>query len=478
MPWKPSSSPNAEIRTFQGGALLSLAEPPVANSTIDPLLRSRGSMRQSVHAASRSMAGFAKATISTAPPAPPPRCAVIGGGVAGLSAAHSLVQHDVAATVFDMGVRGAGGRVASRQFEALSFDTGAQFFTARSPDFRKQLEEWQASGVVQEWRGRHGRICTEGAPCRCSPSSAEIGRPGPHLQLQASLLAHGYPQCIHQSHCLPAARADGTFELLSTSSSGGSGSRGGGGGGSSGFCGSLTGLPLYVGTPTNNALCQQMARQLQEQLGAAEVQSGCIVQSVTRTSGGCGGAGMQWQLRGSRQGRAAAGEPPQPADQQDLGSFDAVILADAMPLIPGALPGGPRQRAGRRCRLPAAPAVAGPAPAPCLLPDLVPSPDRRRLAALQAAPATSAASTSCPPRLPSWQGARRRRPRRPASRSWRPFTSRCRASPLTLPPWIPPPPPPPAGAAQQLSSGWPATAASQGGRLPTAAVARRSAGWR
>lgn len=56
-------------------------------------------------------------------------------------------------------------RVASRQLEQqgqqLSFDHGAQQVTAISADFKAQLAEWQAAGVVAEWRGRHGAI--EGA---------------------------------------------------------------------------------------------------------------------------------------------------------------------------------------------------------------------------------------------------------------------------------------------------------------------------
>ena len=101
---------------------------------------------------------------TAAPPQLPPRVAVIGGGVAGLSAAQSLLRNSVAVTVIDMGGRGPGGRVASRQLELpaplgpASFDHGAQFFTARSPDFRQQVADWQAAGIVQEWRGRHGLL--------------------------------------------------------------------------------------------------------------------------------------------------------------------------------------------------------------------------------------------------------------------------------------------------------------------------------
>ncbi len=70
---------------------------------------------------------------------------------------------------------------------------------------------------------------------------------------------------------------------------------------------------------------------------AAQLARGVKVQAMEQVGGGCGcSSGAKWQLRGSRQGRAAAGSPaPPPEQQEDLGSFDAVVLADAMPLLQG-----------------------------------------------------------------------------------------------------------------------------------------------
>ncbi|PRW57559.1 FAD NAD(P)-binding oxidoreductase family isoform 1 [Chlorella sorokiniana] len=215
----------------------------------------------------------------------PRRVAVIGGGIAGNAAALALARKNISCTLFDMG-RSLGGRVASRQLEQqgqpLSFDHGAQQVTAIGADFQAQLAEWQAAGVVAEWRGRHGEIA--GGAFRPRPE-----QPG--------------------------------------SGSGGSGS---------GFCGSLTGLPLYVGVPNNNAIAQHMAGQLQAHPNA-QLQSGVAVQAVERVGGGCGcgSGGSKWQLRGSRRGRAAAAEPEPVEQQTDLGLFDAIVLADAMPLLPG-----------------------------------------------------------------------------------------------------------------------------------------------
>ena len=227
--------------------------------------------------------------------------------MAGLSAATALLaaaSAPLTVDVFDMG-RAPGGRCASRHTDVggggagdgsgtLSFDYGAQFVVARSPAFQQQVAEWQAAGVVAEWRGRHGRIT-----------------------------------------------AGGTFEEASPSSLQG------------GFCGALSGLPLYVGTPTNSSICQHMAQQLQQQRGpstaSGRLHSGVRVTSMEQqqqqqrtnsssssdaaSSGCCGSGGVQWRLGGSRQGRAGAAAAEV---AEDLGLFDAVILADAMPVLPGA----------------------------------------------------------------------------------------------------------------------------------------------
>lgn len=117
-------------------------------------------------------------------------------------AAQALAHHNVAVTLADMGGRGPGGRVASRTLEqqALAFDSGTQLITAIGPDFRKQVAEWQAAGVLAEWRGRHGQIVAgeEGggrlsaqshtsppSSCSCRPDVTHAC-PFPRLQTAAS----------------------------------------------------------------------------------------------------------------------------------------------------------------------------------------------------------------------------------------------------------------------------------------------------
>lgn len=79
---------------------------------------------------------------------------IIGGGMAGLSAATALTSAGRKVTVLDKG-RGPGGRMAARRVElggqSVSFDHGAQYFTARDPAFRAAVAAWEAAGVAARW---------------------------------------------------------------------------------------------------------------------------------------------------------------------------------------------------------------------------------------------------------------------------------------------------------------------------------------
>lgn len=79
---------------------------------------------------------------------------VIGGGMAGLSAATALAPGGQSIIVLDKG-RGPGGRMAARRVEisgeTVSFDHGAQYFTARDPAFQQAVAGWEAAGVAARW---------------------------------------------------------------------------------------------------------------------------------------------------------------------------------------------------------------------------------------------------------------------------------------------------------------------------------------
>lgn len=76
--------------------------------------------------------------------------AIIGTGIAGLSAARALLEAGQRVHLFDKS-RGSGGRMASKRSDAGSLDMGAQYFTARDRRFTEILTEWRARGWVDQW---------------------------------------------------------------------------------------------------------------------------------------------------------------------------------------------------------------------------------------------------------------------------------------------------------------------------------------
>lgn len=76
--------------------------------------------------------------------------AIIGTGIAGLSAAQTLHAAGQDVRLFDKSRR-CGGRTASKQIESGSLDLGAQYFTARDRRFREALQHWQDEGWAAPW---------------------------------------------------------------------------------------------------------------------------------------------------------------------------------------------------------------------------------------------------------------------------------------------------------------------------------------
>lgn len=75
---------------------------------------------------------------------------VVGAGIAGLLAAHELTKKNVKVIVVDKGNR-VGGRMATRMDGKATWDTGAQFFTTRDPEFRYQVQQWEQEQVAHLW---------------------------------------------------------------------------------------------------------------------------------------------------------------------------------------------------------------------------------------------------------------------------------------------------------------------------------------
>lgn len=76
--------------------------------------------------------------------------AIIGTGIAGLSAAQTLHMAGQAVQLFDKS-QSSGGRMASKRSDAGALDLGAQYFTARDRRFIDAVQQWQTRGWVAEW---------------------------------------------------------------------------------------------------------------------------------------------------------------------------------------------------------------------------------------------------------------------------------------------------------------------------------------
>ena len=82
------------------------------------------------------------------------RVGIVGAGLAGLSCGARLAAAGHAVELFDKG-RGPGGRLSTRRAETplgeARFDHGAQYLTARDPDFARQVAVWARDGLVARW---------------------------------------------------------------------------------------------------------------------------------------------------------------------------------------------------------------------------------------------------------------------------------------------------------------------------------------
>ncbi len=78
--------------------------------------------------------------------------AIIGAGISALSLARQI-QPYYHYQLFEKSAT-AGGRVASRTLAEQTLDHGAQFFTARSPQFRQFMQEMTAAGHAADWQAR------------------------------------------------------------------------------------------------------------------------------------------------------------------------------------------------------------------------------------------------------------------------------------------------------------------------------------
>ena len=100
---------------------------------------------------------------------------IVGAGLCGLQAAGDLHQAKRRVLVLDKG-RGVGGRAATRRWDGVPVDHGAQFFTVRTWAFWAQTARWLAHGVCRPWAEGFHQWDNDGKGLR-PPDPDDAGHP-------------------------------------------------------------------------------------------------------------------------------------------------------------------------------------------------------------------------------------------------------------------------------------------------------------
>jgi predicted NAD/FAD-dependent oxidoreductase len=243
---------------------------------------------------SPKMKTFASSSVSKQNEPVQPHVAIIGGGIAGLSAASKLKKLKINSTVFDMGTREPGGRACSRVLvedskDLFSFDHGAQFIAPISGgEFEKEVKEWVTEGVAAPWQGRFGNLVKE----ESSGNSTTTLKFIPYTTTTTIARKNGED-------------ADAATTL--------------------GFCGinrttnNSTKVP-YVGIPNQGAIARHLAVGKKD----AKVKIGHKVTGLFYNK-----TEKMWTVEGVPRSTAAAAATP-----ASFGKFDAVVVADALVVLP------------------------------------------------------------------------------------------------------------------------------------------------
>ncbi|MGM0751986.1 MAG: NAD(P)/FAD-dependent oxidoreductase [Bacillota bacterium] len=78
---------------------------------------------------------------------------IIGGGLSGIMAANTLKDNGITDIIVIEKSRSVGGRLATRRIQDGKVDHGAQFFTVRSTELQRDVENWLQAGWIKKWFG-------------------------------------------------------------------------------------------------------------------------------------------------------------------------------------------------------------------------------------------------------------------------------------------------------------------------------------
>jgi len=118
----------------------------------------------------------------------PRHVAVVGAGLAGLACAEAVQASGDTVTVFDKS-RGPSGRMSTRRGDTWQCDHGAQYFTARDPAFRAEVDRWVEAGVAALWQPRLSVFGARPAAEAGEPTERFVGTP--RMTSPAGFIAQG-----------------------------------------------------------------------------------------------------------------------------------------------------------------------------------------------------------------------------------------------------------------------------------------------
>lgn len=141
--------------------------------------------------------------------------AIVGAGMAGLSAGQSLRAAGHRVQVFDKS-RSSGGRLCTRRGEGWQADHGAQYFTVRDPLFDAEVQRWIVAGAAALWAPRLQTLGGAGGH-RLDPSVRRyIGTP--RMGAPVRLVGDGLP--LQTQATITALHRDGTHWQLASAEQG------------------------------------------------------------------------------------------------------------------------------------------------------------------------------------------------------------------------------------------------------------------